>query len=52
MKDKILCLFCGKDCKFENYLYNKNKPNAIKGLNSNFITEKISKYIIIMINVA
>ena len=40
-KDKILCLFCGKDCKFENYLYNKNKPNAIKGLNSNFITEKI-----------
>ena len=40
-KDKILCFFCGKDCKFENYLYNKNKPNAIKGLNSNFITEKI-----------
>ena len=41
LKDKIKCLFCGKNCKFENYLYNKNKPNAIKGLNSNFITEKI-----------
>jgi hypothetical protein len=41
LKDKIKCFFCGKNCKFENYLYNKNKPNAIKGLNSNFITEKI-----------
>ena len=41
LKDKLKCLFCGKDCKLENYLYNTNKPNAIKGLNSNFITETI-----------
>ena len=42
LKDKILFFFCGgKNCKYENYLTNKNKPNAIKGLNSNYITENI-----------
>ena len=42
LTDKILCCFCGgKDCKVENYLKNPNQPNAIEGLNSNFITENI-----------
>ena len=42
LKDKIICFFCcRKKCEFENYLTNKNKPNGIKGLNSNYITEKI-----------
>ena len=42
LKDKFICFFCGgKNCKYENYLTNKNKPNAIKGLNSNFITENV-----------
>ena len=34
--------FCGgKNCNVENYLKNPNQPNAIEGLNSNFITENI-----------
>ena len=42
LKDKFICFFCGgKNCKVENYLKNPNKPNAIEGLNSNFITENI-----------
>jgi hypothetical protein len=42
LKDKLICFFCGgKECKSENYLTNKNLPNAIRGLNSNYITEKI-----------
>ena len=42
LKDKLICYFCGgKDCKYENYLTNKHIPNAIKGLNSNFITENV-----------
>ena len=41
MKDKLRCLFCGgKSCKHENYLNNKHN-NAIKGLNSNYITDDI-----------
>lgn len=41
-KDKVRCFFCGgKKCKYENFLENENYPNAIKGLNSNFITEDI-----------
>ena len=41
-KDKLRCLFCGgKKCKHENYKNNILNNNAIKGLNSNFITEKI-----------
>ena len=42
LKDKLICIFCGgKECKSENYLTNKNLPNAIRGLNSNYITDKI-----------
>ena len=42
LKDKFICFFCGgKNCKVENYLKNPNQPNAIEGLNSNFITENI-----------
>jgi protein tyrosine phosphatase domain-containing protein 1 len=42
IKDKFICFFCGgKNCKDENFLKNENKPNAIHGLNSNFITENI-----------
>ena len=42
LKDRFICFFCGgKNCKVENYLKNPNKPNAIEGLNSNFITENI-----------
>ena len=42
LKDKFICFFCGgKNCKDENFLKNVNKPNAIHGLNSNFITENI-----------
>ena len=42
LKDKLVCFFCsGKNCKYENYLTNKHLPNAIKGLNSNFITENV-----------
>ena len=42
LKDKFICFFCGgKNCKVENFLKNVNKPNAIHGLNSNFITENI-----------
>ena len=41
-KDKLRCLFCGgKKCKHENYKNNILNNNAIEGLNSNFITEKI-----------
>ena len=41
-KDKLVCFFCsGKNCKYENYLTNEHKPNAIKGLNSNYITENV-----------
>lgn len=41
-KDKVRCFFCGgKKCKYENFLENENHPNAIKGLNSNFITDNI-----------
>ena len=42
IKIKFDCFFCGgKNCKVENYLKNPNQPNAIEGLNSNFITENI-----------
>ena len=41
-KDKFACLFCGgKSCKHEDYHYNLNNNNAIKGLHSNFITENV-----------
>ena len=40
--DRFFCFFCGgKNCNVENYLKNPNQPNAIEGLNSNFITENI-----------
>ena len=40
--DRFFCFFCGgKNCNDENYLKNPNQPNAIEGLNSNFITENI-----------
>ena len=42
LKDKVRCFFCGgQKCKYENYLENENFPNAIKGLNSNYITDDI-----------
>ena len=42
LKDKLRCLFCGgKNCKHENYLTNIKNNNAIRGLNSNYITEYI-----------
>ena len=42
LKDKLRCLFCGgKNCKHENYLTNIKNNNAIRGLNSNYITENI-----------
>ena len=42
IKLKFDCFFCGgKNCKVENYLKNPNQPNAIEGLNSNFITDNI-----------
>ena len=41
-KDKFACLFCGgKSCKHEDFHYNLNNNNAIKGLHSNFITENV-----------
>lgn len=41
-KDKIRCFFCGgKNCKYENYLTNIKNNNAIKGLNSNYVTDNI-----------
>ena len=41
LKDKLRCFFCnGAKCKHENYLNNKSN-NAIKGLNSNFITDDV-----------
>ena len=41
-KDKFACLFCGgKSCKHEDYHYNLNNNNAIRGLHSNFITENV-----------
>ena len=42
LKDKFACLFCGgKACKHEDYHYNLNNNNAIRGLHSNFITENV-----------
>ena len=41
-KDKLRCFFCGgRKCKHENFKTNSNFPNAIYGLNSNFITDDI-----------
>jgi hypothetical protein len=38
----FLCQFCGgEECDHENYLKNKRQPNAIEGLNSNWITDNI-----------
>ncbi len=40
IKDKLRCFFCrGVKCKYENYLKNPNP--AIKGLNSDYITDFI-----------
>ena len=42
LKDKLRCFFCGGiKCKHENYLTNIKNNNALKGLNSNYITENI-----------
>ena len=42
LKDKLRCFFCGgKNCKHENFLNNINNNNAIRGLNSNYITDDI-----------
>lgn len=39
-KDSFICRFCGgKTCKHENYL--TYKGSAIKGLNSDWITDNI-----------
>ena len=38
----FLCQFCGgESCDHEDYNTNKKQPNAIEGLNSNWITDDI-----------